>query len=366
MEYMAILCGGDGSRLWPFSRRERPKQFLDLMGCGMTLLQLTAERALGMLPQSQVFAVTTAPYAGIVAEQLPEFAPGNLLVEPTMRNTAPAVLWVARHIAAEDPEGVVAILPSDHIVLRQKEFVNMMQGAFSFVKERGGILCIGTDPKSASTAHRYIQMGNPVAAPEGSEPDNASRNTYEVAAFTGKPDAEMAGIFYDCGEFLWNTGIMVFSAKDLCEIYRHHAPDLWELSETCVDSYRTPGKEEALIRAYSEARSVTVDSILETVPDIYVRRADIGWSDLGSWNALYEMSPKTAEGNVTQNSLVYIRNCDGTLFATGGDKLIVAAGLHDFVVADNGNSLLICPRELEGEMRAAVKSVKTIYGERFV
>ncbi len=366
MEYMAILCGGDGSRLWPFSRRERPKQFLDLMGCGMTLLQLTAERAMGMLPHSRVLAVTTAPYAGIVAEQLPELAPGNMLVEPVMRNTAPAVLWVARHIAAEDPEGIVAVLPSDHIVLRQKEFADMMKGAFDFVKDRGGILCIGTDPKSASTAHRYIQMGRPVSPDNDTEPANADRNTYEVAAFTGKPDAEMARVFYDCGEFLWNTGIMVFSVKDLCQVYRHYAPDLWELSESCVKSYSTSDEEEALVRAYSEARSITVDSILENVPDIYVRRADIGWSDLGSWNALYEMSPKTAEGNVTRHSLVYTKDCYGTLFATGGDKLIVAAGLHDFVVADNGNSLLICPRQLEGEMRAAIKSVKTIYGERFV
>ncbi len=357
MDYIAILCGGDGSRLWPVSRMARPKQFLDLMGCGRTLLQLTAERAEGVVDPTHVYAVTTAVYEDLVREQLPDLPAENLLVEPSKRNTAPAVLMALRKIAARNPKGVIAMLPSDHIVMRQREFSRVIEAGFRFVRENRKILCIATAPKSASIAHRYIQEGAPTDIP----------GIHHVAAFTGKPDSEMARIFYESGEFLWNTGILIFPVEVMEAAYRKLAPDLWELSEVGLKMYRTPAKQETLEKIYARSRSVTVDdAILENLEEVYVYKADIGWSDLGSWNALYEMSPKTAEGNVTQNTLVYSQDCRDTLFITDRDKLILASGLRDYIVADSGNSLMICPRGEEKALRAMVKSLKTLYGEKYL
>lgn len=348
------MCGGDGSRLWPFSRRDCPKQFLDLLGCGESMLQLTYDRAASLLPAERILTVTTAAHAGKVESQLPELPAGNILIEPVMRNTAPAVLLVAREVYKRDPEGIMAVLPSDHLVVRQDEFRKVMEQGFRFVREHGEVLCVATVPAGPSTAHRYIQMGAEVPG---------SPEVYKAGAFTGKPDSEMAGIIFESGEFLTNTGIMIFRAKDMCRLYSHYAPDIWEILGACGEE----GAGTSLEQAYSELPSATVDdAILERLPEAYVCRSEIGWSDLGSWNALYEMSPKTREGNVTQNSLVNSRQCEGTLFACREGKLIVAAGLKDFIVADSGNALLICPRGMEAELRGAVKSVKSNYGEKYV
>lgn len=326
------------------------------------MLQLTFERSMEIVPRGQILAVTTRRYAETARKQLPELAEGNLLVEPAMRNTAPAVLLVARHIAATDPDGVVAVLPSDHIVLRQREFEKVLKESMAFVNHNSGILCIGATPTEPGTLHRYIQMGDQASACICKEEGNCA-DTFKIAAMTGKPDAEMATVFFESGEFLWNTGILVFKAGEMCRIFRHHAPDLWELSETCA---LTADSEDALAELYAEMRSVTIDDILENVPDLWVRRANFGWSNLGSWNSLYEMSPKTREGNATQNTLVYTHNCSGSILAAQGDKLIVAAGLTNYIVADNDNALLICPREKENELRAVIKTLKSTYGERFV
>lgn len=355
MNHIAILCGGDGSRLWPFSRRDCPKQFLDLTGCGDTLLQLTAERASAIAGSGNTLAITTRRYADLAKSQLHGLPEKNLLVEPAMRNTAPAIMWISHRVFQRDPEGIVAVMPSDHMVVRTREFEKVMEEGFRYVESRGGVLIIGTDPVGPSPRHRYLQMG--------ARMEESAGEIYRVATLTGKPDAEMAAVFCESGEFLWNTGIMLFRAKEMIDIIGRQLPELEELAEI----YNRDGySEEMLLRGYAEIPSATIESVIENVSDLYVSRAAIGWSDLGSWNSLYELSPKTATGNVTQNSITYTQDCQGTLLAAQGDKLIVAIGLNDFIVADSGNALLLCPREREEELRPVIKNLKSIYGERFV
>lgn len=360
--YCVIMCGGKGSRFWPFSRNDKPKQFLDFFGSGSSLLQLTADRASRIVGRDKILLVTNSAYIPLIREQLPWIPEENILAEPARRNTAPCILWAVRHIAARDPQASMVVLPSDHLVLKETAFLEALSEGFDFVERESALLTLGIKPTGPNTGYGYIQRGLPAQGWPGVD---------RVKLFTEKPDLEMAREFVASGEFFWNAGIFLWSVATISEAFRTSAPDLWETFATAGgegDPFLDPEAERiAIARIYPECRSISIDyAVMETARNVFVRGADIGWSDLGTWDSLYQVSPKNADGNVTQNCRVLQEDCSGTIFATEADKVVLASGLKDFIVADTPQGLLVAPRGREQEIGEAVKKIGALFGDRFV
>jgi len=352
------MCGGVGSRFWPFSRNERPKQFLDFFGTGKSLLQLTVERILPLIPAENIILVTNSAYASIIREQLPDIKESNILLEPARRNTAPCICWAAHHIAAIDPEASIVTLPSDHLILKEVEFRNVLEEGMRFVEGGDRLLTIGLTPTSPHTGYGYIQIGKPTEDFPG---------IAKVKTFTEKPDLEMAKVFVESGEFYWNSGMFLWTAKSILKAFEELAPEMALLFDAGNADYATPREMDFIRKAFPNATSISIDyAIMEKAPNVYVKTAEIGWSDLGSWKALYETSPKNMDGNVTQGCKVLANNCRDTLFAVTGDKIIVAAGLEGYVVAENDNALLIYPVAEEQKIRQVVNDVKEHFGDKYI
>lgn len=358
MRYCVIMCGGVGSRFWPFSRTDMPKQFLDFFGTGRTLLQMTLDRILPIVPAERVVIVTNRQYAPLIHEQLPEVLEQNILLEPARRNTSPCICWAAHHIAALDPGASIVTLPSDHLVLKEAAFHDALLRGFEFVEQTPSLLTLGIKPTYPNTGYGYIQRGKPVVEFPG---------IMRVKSFTEKPDLDMAKIFLESGEFFWNAGIFLWKASTILDAYREHDSETAQIFDAGLDFYATPKETEFIDSIYSAAPSISVDyAIMEKADNVYVETADLGWSDLGTWKALFDASPRNADGNVTQNCRVIAHDCHDTMFAVGGDKLIVAAGLDGYIVADNGNALLIYPISEEQKIRTIVNEVKTRFGDQFI
>ncbi len=352
------MCGGVGSRFWPFSRTSMPKQFIDFFGTGESLLQLTVNRILPIIPPERIVILTNEAYAGIVEQQLPQIKPENILCEPARRNTAPCVCWAAHHIFAMDPEAVIITLPSDHLVLKEEAFRNAVEEGMDFAAGGNRLLTLGLKPTSPHTGYGYIQKG---AAVEKTD------NILKVKSFTEKPNHEMAEFFLQSGEFFWNSGIFIWSAKSILDAFSKYAPELATLFNSGNDVYATPAETDFIKAAFPNALNISIDyAIMEKADNVYVETVDLGWSDLGSWKALYDLSPKNEERNVTQNCKVIASDCEDSIFAVSGDKIIVASGLKNYIVADTPNALLIYPMEDEQKIRHIVNDVKTRYGEDFI
>lgn len=357
--YCVIMCGGVGSRFWPFSRTDRPKQFLDFFGCGRTLLQLTYDRIAQLVAPENIILVTNVAYSDLIREQLPEVAEENILCEPARRNTAPCVLWAARHIAARHPDASMVILPSDHLILRENVLLDCIARGFDFVEQGDRLLTIGIRPKNPNTGYGYIQMGQPVEDLPG---------FMKVKTFTEKPNRELAEVFLESGEFLWNAGMFLWRADAILKAFAEYAPDLYSLYDVDAKTYLDAESERRFIETvFPQSVSISIDyAVMEKAQNVYVEESDPGWSDLGSWKALYEVSPKNEAGNVTQNCRVLASECKNTLFATTDDKLIAAYGLDGYIVADNGNALLIYPAEREQEIKGVANDAGVLFGDKFI
>ena len=349
------MCGGVGSRFWPFSRKELPKQFLDFFGSGTTLLQATYERILPVVPAENIVLVTNREYYDVVRRQLPDVKEENILLEPARRNTAPCLCWAAHHIASIDPDASMAVLPADHLVLKERAFHEAITKGFDFVEGGDRLLTLGIKPTSPHTGYGYIQKG------ENSDTDGILK----VKSFTEKPDEEVAKVFVKSGEFFWNAGIFLWKATSILEAFRKCAPQVASVFDG--GDYSGAGEKVFIDRAFPSSPSISIDyAVMEKAPNVFVETADLGWSDLGSWKALYDVSPRNAEGNVTQNCRLLASDCTGTLFAVKGEKIIVADGLKDYIVADSDKALLIYPIEKEQNLRHVVNDVKTRFGEQFI
>lgn len=357
--YCVIMCGGVGSRFWPFSRNDRPKQFLDFFGTGRSLLQLTVDRISSVVSPENIILVTNRQYADIIKEQIPEVKESNILLEPARRNTAPCICWAAHHIHAIDPDASIVTLPSDHLVLKEKEFEKAILEGFDFVENGDRLLTLGIQPTGPNTGYGYIQQDAPVEDFPGIK---------KVKSFTEKPDIEMAKVFLASGEFFWNSGIFLWSAESILDAFAKYAPETAQLfSPSEPGIYNAPAEAAFIDKIFANAPGISIDyAIMEKAGNVFVKTVDLGWSDLGTWNALYEASPRNADGNVTQNCKVLASDCTGSMFAVNGDKIIVAAGLKDYIVADNGNALLIYPIADEQKIRLIVNEVKARFGEDYV
>ena len=356
--YCVIMCGGVGTRFWPFSRNNRPKQFLDFFGTGRSLLQMTVDRITPSVKPENIILVTNRQYAEIIREQLPQIKDINILLEPARRNTAPCVYWAARHIYAMDSEAVIVTLPSDHLVLKDGEFCKAIDEGFSFVEKGNRLLTLGITPHSPHTGYGYIQQG------EGMED---YPGIYKVKSFTEKPNNEMAELFIASGEFFWNAGIFLWSATSILEAFDKLAPEISQTLDAPAGVYGSPQEPDFIDRYFPDCTNISIDyAIMEKASNVFVKTVEFGWSDLGAWKALYESSPRNSEGNVTQNCKVIATDCKGSVFAAEGDKIIVAVGLENYIVADTHNALLISPLSEEQKIRNIVNDVKTRFGNDYI
>ena len=356
--YCVVMCGGVGTRFWPFSRNDRPKQFLDFFGTGKTLLQMTVERISPLVKAENIILVTNQQYRDIIKEQLPQIKESNILLEPARRNTAPCVCWAAQHIQAMNPNASIVTLPSDHIVLKEGEFCKAIEEGFEFVEQGDRLLTLGIKPSSPHTGYGYIQQDSAMEGYSG---------IYKVKSFTEKPNYEMAELFVSSGEFFWNAGIFLWTAKSILEAFRNLAPEIYQTLDAPKGVYASAKETEFIDSNFQACTSISIDyAIMEKASNVYVKTVEFGWSDLGAWKALYEISPRNAEGNVTQNCKVLANDCNGTIFAAEGDKIIVAAGLKDYIVADTPHALLIYPLNEEQKIRNIVNDVKTRFGADYI
>lgn len=354
--YCVIMCGGIGSRFWPYSRTNRPKQFIDFMGTGRSLLQMSYDRILSIVPRKNIIVVTNTQYAPLVKEQLPDIDDSCILLEPARRNTAPCIAWAAHHIVARDPQASMIVTPSDHLITREKEFEQSILRGFEFVEQNDALLTLGIKPSRPETGYGYIQIGKEV------EP-----GILKVKTFTEKPNRELAEVFIESGEFFWNSGIFLWTAQSIIKALRENAPDINTIFEQGAGVFATPGEKEFIANSFPACMGISIDfAVMEKASNVFVECVDFGWSDLGTWSALYDNSPRNRDSNVTQNCRVLAYNSTGNIFAVQGEKLIVVDGLKDYIIADAGDVLLVCPQSEEQRIRHMVNDVKEKYGDKFL
>lgn len=350
------MCGGIGSRFWPYSRESRPKQFLDFLGTGRSLLQMSFDRISSLVPPENVLVVTNAQYKPLISEQLPELPDDNILLEPARRNTAPCIAWAAYHIAARDPEASIIVCPSDHLITRDEVFRDAILKGFEFVETHDALLTLGITPTRPETGYGYIQVGEKV---EG--------DICRVKTFTEKPKLELAKVFLETGEFFWNSGIFLWSAKTIIRELIANAPDVANVFEKGRHLFGTSAERQFIEENFPGCVGISIDfAVMEKAKNVYVECVSFGWNDLGTWSALYDNSPKNRDANVTQNCRVLAYDSTDNIFAVKDDKLVVVAGLSGYIVADRGDVLLICPKAEEQKIKQMVNDVKMTFGDKYI
>ena len=358
--YCIIMAGGIGSRFWPLSRKAKPKQFLDILGTGTTLLQQTYERFSKFIPNENFLVVTSGQYKDLVLEQLPALNESQVLLEPLRRNTAPCVAYATYKIKMINPDANLIVAPSDHLILKEEEFIRQIKNGIEFIKTNNALLTLGIKPNRPETGYGYIQVKNKADF-------DALDNLYKVKTFTEKPDLEMARIFVESGEFFWNSGIFIWSLSSVIEAFEIHLNEVSSLFANGSKWYNTEDEVHFIAKTYSDCKSISVDyGIMEKAQNVYVLTADFGWSDLGTWGSLYENKEKDEAGNVISgdNVLTYdIKNCIVNL---PDEKVAVLHGLDGYIVAESNDTLMICKKEDEQQIKQFVTDVRIKKDESLV
>ena len=356
--YCVILAGGRGRRLWPCSRDQYPKQFIDFFGTGRTQLQTTYDRFVKQLPLENIYICTCREFLPIVKEQLPDVDERNILVEPVNRNTAPSVAWAAMRIHRINPQANIIVSPSDHLVMNEDSFVKSLEVGISYVSENDVLLVMGVKPTRPEPGYGYIQLGDLSCKPD----------VYKVKSFTEKPERDFAKMFMESGEFYWNTGVFISNAHHLLACFEKIFPSvLRSLRYDRVD-YTYEDEIDFVNEHYSIYPNLSVDyAILEHSRNVYVMKCDFGWADLGTWHAIYECMSKSDGDNVVINSTVELEDAHNNVIKLPEGKLGVINGLDGFIVAEEGNVLLICKKgDSSAMVRKYVNEVQMKYGEEFI
>lgn len=356
--FCVILAGGRGRRLWPSSRENFPKQFIDFFGTGRTQLQATYDRIVKMLPKENIYVCTCLEYLEMAKEQLPEIPVKNIMVEPIHRNTAPSVAWAAMRIQKINPDANIIITPSDQMVLNETEFARSVEIGFNYVTENDVVVVMGVKPTRPEPGYGYIQLGELSCKPE----------VYAVKSFTEKPEREFAKMFLESGEFYWNTGIFQSNAKYLLKSFEYIFPDvLRHLRYERID-YTYDEEMEYVMNNYPRYPNLSLDyAILEQSKHVYVMKCDFGWADLGTWHAIYESMTRVEDDNVVIDSEVMMEDCKNNIIKLPKGKIGVFNGLEGYIVADYDNVLMICKKGDDSSLiRKYVSEVRMKYGEKFV
>ncbi len=344
--FVVLMAGGIGTRFWPYSRNSKPKQFLDVLGTGKSLLQATYERFLPLCPAENIFIVTNEEHAAITREQIPSLKPDQLLAEPMRKNTAPCVAYACHKIAKLNPDAVLVVSPSDHLILNEEEFQNTIRKSAEYARTQNQLITLGIKPTRPETGYGYIQYL------QGKSP------LKKVKTFTEKPEMALAKKFVESGEFVWNAGIFIWGVQAFLHAFAKHLPEMSEIFEELAPKLLTPEEPAAVATAYAQCKSISIDyGIMEKADNVYVWLSQFSWSDLGSWGSLYDNSPKDSNHNVINaESLVYdTRN--SVIKATPG-KLVVAQGLNGYLIGAFDNVVIVCEKDKEELFRRVVNDLK--------
>jgi mannose-1-phosphate guanylyltransferase len=349
--YAVILAGGIGSRFWPMSKVTLPKQFLDILGTGETLIQQTFNRLKRICPTENILIVTNRNYKDLCLEQLPQVIENNILCEPAMRNTAPCVAYAAFKIQSMNENANMIIAASDHIILKEDEFVRVTNECLKIASQNDILLTLGISPSRPEIGYGYIQYT--------SEKLDDSGIVRKVKTFTEKPNQELALNFLDSGDFLWNSGMFVWSAKSITLAYRKQLRDMYDLFEEGKLFYNTNKESEFIDRIFPGCKNISIDyGIMEKSENVYVYPADFGWSDLGTWGSLYEHLDLDENKNAVQGSKVFLYDSEDNLIKVPDDKLVVMQGMNGYIVVENEGVLLICKKENEQQIKQFVADLR--------
>ena len=356
--YCVILAGGKGRRLWPTSREEKPKQFIDFLGVGRTQLQTTFDRFSKVIPLENIFICTCREYLSLVKEQVPEIDERNILVEPVNRNTAPSVAWANMRIKRQDPDANIIITPSDQLVVDEASFMRCLETGLSYVAENDVLLAMGVKPTRPEPGYGYIQMGDLSCKPD----------VYKVKSFTEKPEREFAKMFMESGEFYWNTGVFMVNSRKLTQSFEKNFPSVLRNLKFQNPSYSYEEELEYVAQNYPRYPNLSIDyAILEHSSSVYVMKCDFGWADLGTWHAVYEFMSNGDGDNVVVDSEVMLEDAHNNVIKLPKGRLGVINGLDGYIVAEEGNVLLICKKgDSSSLVRKYVNEVLIKYGEDFV
>lgn len=342
--YAIIMAGGVGSRFWPVSTADFPKQFHDLLGAGQTLVQKTFSRLEKSVPAENIFVLTNERYRDLVLEQLPKISPEKILLEPAMRNTAPCILYATLKIRKSNPEAVVVVAPSDHWIEDEAAFASDLAECFEFSEKNDALVTLGIKPTFPNTGFGYIEFA---------ADDNQSIK--KVLHFREKPDYETARKFVESGNFLWNGGIFIWSVTAAVNAFEKSSPNLFRLFANGMDKYNTPDEQQFILDNYPLAENISVDyAIMEEAPNVFVKPATFDWNDLGTWGSLHDKLDKDANNNSVVHARVILENASHNIIRAEGSKLVIIDGLHDYIIVDKDDVLLIYPKSKEQEIKQLV------------
>ncbi len=355
--YAIIMAGGVGKRFWPLSKRSYPKQFLDILGKGQTLFQETYQRLATLCPPENILVVTNEDYVDLIKSQVPSINEHQLLPEPVGRNTGPAVAYSAFRVQAMDPEGTLVVAPSDHSIMDEELFTQTIKTGLESAAQDNSLITLGIHPTRADTGYGYIQMDDTQSENDDLRP---------VKTFTEKPNKELAEYFLNSGEFLWNAGIFIGHNKTFLDSFQQYLPELFDALKEGQDHFHTPAEKGFIREVYPTLPMTSVDyGIMEKAERVFVLPANFQWSDIGTWNAVFELLDKDEKNNALKGKQIFTRNTKDSLVHIASDKLVALNKVDNLIVVDTGEALLIADRNEEQEIRQVVNEIKALYGERY-
>jgi len=349
------MAGGVGSRFWPFSRNNRPKQFLDFFGTGRSLLQMTFDRFRHVVPAENILIVSNIIYKDYILEQLPEIKPQQVLLEPHRRNTAPCIAYAVNRIKSITANANIIVAPSDHLILKENDFIDTIKEGLDFIEKNDSLLTLGIKPSRPETGYGYIQI------------DEGDSNLRKVKTFTEKPNAELAQIFFETGEFFWNSGIFLWNLRTIVNAFDTLLPEVATKFNTGKEVFNTEDEQKFIDDIYPSCPNISIDyGIMEKAENVYVLCSDFGWSDLGTWGSLHELSPKDENANVTLKCESMIYDSKKNIIALPEGKLAVIQDLEGYIVAESDNVLLICKLDDEQKIRQFVNDANVNFDDKYI
>lgn len=353
--YCIIMAGGVGSRFWPSSRNDKPKQFLDFFGTGRSLLQLTFDRLNRLVPAKNILIVSNTIYKDLILEQLPEITENQILLEPNRRNTAPCIAYAINRIKSITDKANIIVAPSDHLILKETDFLETLQQGLDFIENNDCLLTLGIKPSRPETGYGYIQIG------EG------ENNLRKVKTFTEKPNAELAKIFFETGEFYWNSGIFLWNLQTIDKAFDEYLPEISTKFKAGKDVFNTAQEQSFIDQMYQSCPNISIDyGIMEKAANVHVLCSDFGWTDLGTWGSLYELSQKDENNNATLKCQSSFYDSSNNIVVLEQGKLAVIQGLEGYIVAESDNVLLICKLQDEQHIRQFVNDIQVKFDGKYI
>ncbi len=356
--YCVIMAGGIGSRFWPMSRTSHPKQFLDILGTGETLIQQTYRRLKRICPEKNIYIVTNIIYKDLVNEQLKGITPDQIICEPSRKNTAPCIAYANQKILLKNPNANIVVAPADHLILKEDEFVRVINLALDYTESNDCLVTLGINPSRPDTGYGYIQYDTDF--------EFINNEIKKVKTFTEKPDLELAKQFIESGEFCWNSGIFIWSLKSIDKAFDKHLPGVNLLFKEGLDKYNTSEEVSFIEKAYSISKNISIDyAIMEKSSNVFVISAEIGWSDLGTWGSIYNHLPQDEHNNALAGGTVLLYESSNNIINVPKDRLVVLQGLNDYIIVESDNILLVCKKQEEQKIKQFVNDIKLIKDENY-